>query len=118
MRELPSRLNKNHPQKAVLHRDIGSVLQCKGQLDEALKEYRTCQVMQEAALGSAHPDVGSTHFKLGGLLVSRGNGDGGLSEFTKCFDIRQAAFGGDHPDTILASNALGIYKGSQRAQPC
>ena len=69
---------KDHPNFAEAHDVLGGILEYKGQIDAALREYR------EAL--RCRPNFGKAHLDLGTLLATRHDVTGAADEFRKASD--------------------------------
>ena len=86
----------SHPDNAISHNAIGSLLFGQGRLDEAQAAHERAWAIQGQTLGREHPDVANTLASLAKIAAARGQTARALELAREALELEQAALGPAH----------------------
>jgi tetratricopeptide (TPR) repeat protein len=96
--------------RALLHGNLGNMLESAGRLDEAIEEHGEALALYESVLGPNHPSTAVAHHGLGSTQLRRGHHAEALASFSRALEIFERAYGPNHPHVGRALNNIGNAK--------
>jgi tetratricopeptide (TPR) repeat protein len=98
---------------ALIHNNIGSVLEKQGDFQGALGNFRRCLAIQKDILDEDSIEFAMTYNNIGYALLCLGRVDEALIDCHKALAIRERILGSDHPDTTVSRWVLVYYRFGQ-----
>ena len=115
------RLGGHNLLRAWMENNVGTVLDARGDLDQAAVQYRRALTIKERVLGPKHPDVAMSLNNLALTLSSGNRREEALGMFNRGIDIIGETLGWQHVDMALQLanraellNQLGRYADGRR----
>jgi len=93
---IQERIGPERQEVALVHNNIGDVLDELGRHEEAIAEYRTALALREKVLGPDHPDLGQSLNNMGNALIALKRYREALAAFERALAIKTRALGPDH----------------------
>ena len=101
-------VGEHHPDRAVLHNNLGSALQQLRRFPEAVTHFERAIEIRQRALGPEHAEVASVLANLGGLLGDMGQGPRAVATLRRALTLQERLLGRDHPDLGYTLSNLGM----------